>query len=451
MTSRVYFRALVGLGLALATAGEASVRTDEQAEAAVAAWPVRGQLAGEVKLEALAGLGLTWQAEAVPGGLALRARRPGVECELEVKPEAGGAWSWRVRRGEIDLAEAWPLARGWLGGEAAGWSASGTVQLEGAGRWTTTGGLTGKAGLILREGWARSDEMELELGGIELDVVTTDLAVEALPAGQILRVARLAKSETEARNLRLEFGVTKNGVVEVASGTANLLGGEVRLKPFAVALDNPVVDAVADVDALQLSQLAGLMPWLLDEALGRLRGRVQVAWDETKGVRLRDGGLEIVASDEAEFRLAPSPGLLTGDMPEFFGLLPANWRWARWVGFKNPAYAPLREIELGRQGLRLETFRVTFWPDGPGGARTASIQIVGRPTGGQLVEEVKLDLNLHGPLTEALAFGLNQDFGGIDFRMEDETEGEAQQVSEEQKGEVEREAPAQKARLRKSR
>ncbi len=165
---------------------------------------------------------------------------------------------------------------------------------------------------------------------------------------------------------------------------------------------------------------------------------MRLAWDEAKGLRLRDGGLDIVASDQAEFRLVPSPGLLTGDMPEFFGLLPEKWRWARRVGFKNPAYAPLREIELGRQGLRLEVFRVTFWPDGPGGARTAAIHIVGRPTDRKFVEEVVLDLNFHGPLTEAMAFGLNQEFGGIDFRMQDAEDDARGAVGEAEVGEVER-------------
>jgi hypothetical protein len=84
----------------------------------------------------------------------------------------------------------------------------------------------------------------------------------------------------------------------------------------------------------------------------------------------------------------------------------------------NPAYEPLRDIEMGREGLRIETFQIQFRPDGPGVGRTAAIHIVGRPTSGKLVREVKLDINFHGPWSEFLAFGLNNDLSNVSLRIE---------------------------------
>lgn len=376
--------------------------------------PVRGALAGELKIEALAELGLKWNLALAADGVMLRAERAGVVVEVAARPEAGGAWSWRVERGEVDLAEVWPLVRGLAGEAAAGWSASGRITLSGEGRWDAAAGPTGEVGVELREGWAGSDEAGVEVRGIELDTKTTDLLAGALPAGQVLRVAKVVVAGTEVRDARVVFGVTEAGVVEVAQVEAGVLGGRVKLKPFNVVLAAPKIVAAADVDALQLGEVAALMPWLLNAAQGRLRGRVELAWDEAKGLRLRDGGLDIVKSDDAVFRLAPSPGLLTGSMEDKFRFFPGS-RWWRWIGINNPAYEPLKAIEQGREGLRLETFRVTFWPDGAGRGRPATIHIVGKPTSGKLVEEVAMDVNFYGPLTEAMGFGLNQEFTGFNF------------------------------------
>ncbi len=389
------------------------------ASARAEAWPpLQGAVGGELQVKAYEELGLKWEATLVPGGVVVRTLRPGVDVEVLARPEAGGAWAWTVRRGVVDLTELWPLLRARAGEGAAGWSVSGRVELSGAGRWDEAGGLTGKAGLALREGWARSDELGVELGGIEADVVTSDLAGGSLPAGQTLRVARLSKSGTEINALSLVFGLTDKQVVEVSGGGATLLGGRVGVKPFQVALAEPVVNASLDVDAIQLGEVARLMPWMLEAAQGKLRGRVELSWDAVKGLGVRDGGLDIVKSDDAAFRLTPSPGLLTGSMPPVFGFMPKGWKWARWVGIKNPAYTPLKDIEMGREGLSIETFQVTFWPDGPATGRTVAIHIVGKPTGGKLVEEVVLDVNFHGPLTEAMGFGLNQEFTGFNFKME---------------------------------
>jgi hypothetical protein len=229
-------------------------------------------------------------------------------------------------------------------------------------------------------------------------------------------VGKISALGAELGALRLVFGVDARQVFELASGEADLLGGRVQLRPFRLPLAKPVVDAAADLTALRLDELVRWMPWLLQSAQGRLRGRVQVAWDEDKGVRMRDGGLDIVKSDDAAFRLAPSPGLLTKSLPKRFAFLP--WRWARWISVNNPAYEPLRDIEMGREGLRIETFQIQFRPDGPGVGRTAAIHIVGRPTSGKLVREVKLDINFHGPWSEFLAFGLNNDLSNVSLRIE---------------------------------
>ncbi len=382
-------------------------------------WPLRGEIQGELKLDALADLGLKWELQAVTEGVLLRASRPGLKLEVAGRPGPDGGWAWELRPGTADLAELWPLLRPLAGEEAAGWSASGRIEFAGEGAWSAAAGPTGELRVSLREGWARSDELELELNGIELDLKGNDLAKGALAAGQELRVAKVSKAGVEVRDVRVRFGLSAAQVVEVSGGEASLFGGWVRLKPFAVPLAVPAVNAAAEVEALQLGEVANLLPWLVQQAKGRLRGRVELSWDTVKGLRVRDGGLAIVKSDDAAFRLAPSPGLLTGTMPDMlFSLAPSSVGWMHRIGLSNPAYAPMKDIEMGRDGLRIETFQVTFWPDGPSQGRTATIHIVGRPDSGKLVKEVVMDVNFNGPWSEFLTFGLNQDFDRLSFRLE---------------------------------
>ncbi len=380
--------------------------------------PVEGVVSGVVKIDDLPDLGLPWNVSFAAGALTLASERPGVDIAVELRPAGAGAWNWTLLRGRLDVAELWPILRAKLGPHAAGWSASGVVELAGAGTWSASAGATGELRLALREGWARSDELDLEVSGVALDLVSRDLAAGALSPTQTLSVGKISMAGVELGSFQGVFGLDEERVFQLVSGEARLLGGSMRLRPLRLPLKHPAADAAADLESLRLDELVRWMPWLLQSAQGKLSGRMEVAWDDTRGVRMRDGGLEIVKSDDAAFRFAPSPGLLTRKVPKRFAFLP--WRWARWIGVKNPAYEPLRDIEMGREGLRIERFQIRFRPDGPGVGRTAAIHIVGRPTGGKLVKEVRLDLNFHGPWSEFLAFGLNNDFSGISFRFDED-------------------------------
>jgi hypothetical protein len=407
----------VRIGLLLVFAGVArAVAEDARAEAPL---PFRGELGGEVKIAALAEAGLTWRASLTVEGVWLAARAEGVELDVLATPVSGAldAWRWQVRRGDIDLGVWWPQLRGLAGEAAAGWSASGRLTLAGEGAWSAANGPTGEVSVKLREGWARSDALELEVSVVELDATTTDLVAGSLTAGQTLRVGKAVKAGAEVSDIAVDFGFTAARVLEVSRVEAGFLGGRVKLRPFRLARGDFKVAAAADVEGVQLAEVAKLMPWAVEEAAGRLRGRIELDWDVQRGLRVRDGGLDIVRVDGAEFRLAPAPGMLTGDMPPKFGFFPQSWRLFRGLGFTNPAYAPLREIELGREGLRIETLRVSFWPDGVGVGRTAAMHVVGKPTGGKLVEEVVIDLNFHGPWTDFLSFGLNQE-ANYQFRIQ---------------------------------
>ena len=66
----------------------------------------------------------------------------------------------------------------------------------------------------------------------------------------------------------------------------------------------------------------------------------------------------------------------------------------------------LQRIELGQSPLAVETLRLQLYPDGPGGPRSARVDIVARPAGaGDVVEKITFSVNVSGPLDQVLQLG----------------------------------------------
>ncbi len=404
----------LGWGLAWLTATFApaadSVAADSPAGALLPA-RVQGALGGEVQVAALPGLGLRWHldAGAAGPGLGLRAEAAGVRLRVDAVPQPAGEWRWRLAEGAVDLPAFWPVLKTKLGPPAGDWLVGGKVMLTGNGVWSPTGGLAGSVQLELREGWARSDELGVEVSGIEADLASDALAGGVLPPGQSLRVARLAAGAVTAERLEFRFGITAARVLELACAQLDVLGGKARIKPLAIPLNSTQLEAGAEIEGLALSELAKLMPTAVSAARGKLSGQLQLVWDVAAGLRINDGGLAIVRSDDAVLSLAPTPGFLTGNMPARFFWLP-GWLGplTRWTAPENPAYAPLQGIEMGRIGLRIETLAVKFYPETAGGDRTATVRLLARPVGSDLIEQVTIDVNLAGALARVLELGTDE-------------------------------------------
>lgn len=388
-----------------------SAASDASASGAALVARLQGGLGGELQVAALPGLGLRWRLEAGTAGqgLCVTADAAGVRLRVEAVPAPSGEWRWRIAEGVVDLPALWPVLKSRLGPQAGDWEVGGKAVLTGGGAWTPEGGLAGSVRLELRDAWARSDELKLELSGIEADLATDAPAAGVLPSGQSLRVARLTAGAVTAERLEFRFGITAARVLELAFAELHVLGGKARIKPMSIPLNATKVEAGAEIEGLALSELAQLMPSAVSSARGRLSGRLQMLWDVAAGLRINDGGLAIVRSDDAVLSLAPSPGFLTGNMPARFPLLP-GWLGplARWTAPENPAYAPLQGIEMGRIGLRIETLAVKFYPETAEGERTATVRLTARPVGSDLIEQVTIEVNLAGALARVLELGMDE-------------------------------------------
>ena len=253
---------------------------------------LQGGLGGELQIAALSGLGLRWRLETESDGPGLRllGTAEGVALRVAASPATDGqGWTWRIVEGTADVARLLPVLKTAAGAAAGDWQAGGQVVLSGEGRWSTAAaaeGLSGEVRLTLREGWASSAVLGVEIAGIEADLASREPATLAMAAGQSLRVARISTASVVAEKLRVDFGLTDGRRVEVAGAEVAVLGGTMRVKPFSFALAAPSAEASADVEGLALSELAKLMPEALSGAQGKLNGRLKLSWNGDAGLSI---------------------------------------------------------------------------------------------------------------------------------------------------------------------
>jgi hypothetical protein len=132
-----------------------------------------------------------------------------------------------------------------------------------------------------------------------------------------------------------------------------------------------------------------------------------VSWSAAAGVTAGDGRLQIAPGEVASLRLSVAPGFLTSKVPRRLALLPA-WLGpiARAFSPENPAYETLRAIETGEMRLELNSLDVGLQPEGDPAGRTARVILTARPAKTDVVESVRFEINVAGPLADVVRMGL---------------------------------------------
>lgn len=382
--------------------------------AAAPPWPpLAGEVGGTVQWRSLAGAPpVTWRVQLTPpdrtgaGRATASLQAPG----FNLRAEGTTAGKWQVTEGAMDLA-AWlrPLLAAGAITAPADLTVEGMLRLAGEGAWTS-GEATGRFQVTLDGGMAGSAAQGWDAAGINL-TATFDL----MPGGSleieslILRIATMQAAGIPVRDLTVELAGSVPGEVAVRRAEVAILGGTVRVRPFAVDSARREIRATVDLAGIALGEVAGLVPTALAAARGRLEGRIEVAWSEVTGFTPQGGALRVAADSPATIRLASTPGFLTQHLPERIKLLPD---WLRlpptWFAPVNPAYGTLQKIELGEQDLAVEQLRVELYPDGPTGARSATVEVAARPAAGSAVERVSFTVNVAGPLQQVLEIGLDE-------------------------------------------
>ena len=381
--------------------------------------PLRGELSGDLVLPKIPGLPpLAWHVRARPAPAAslafdATASAPGLELRGELTLPVGDApGTWRLAPSTVDAAAWWRLAADQAGPGATTLPGdlefAGALAVTGSGEWRGRD-FSGTLHLGLAEASARSAAQGWSATGLTLDAdIEFSPARVALRAVQV-RVATLQAAGFVARDLLLAAVAADGGRFAVTRAAGGVFGGHVSLAPFTLDPVAPAVNSVAEFSGVALGELAALVPHALKEAQGRVAGRLVINWSVKSGLGPGDGALAVSSSERATVLLAASPGLLTGRSPPRIDLLPEFMGpLRRWFSFENPAHGMLQRIELGQAPLAVESLRVQLYPDGAGGARSAQVEVVARPTGtGDVLKKITFTVNVSGPLDQVLRLGLD--------------------------------------------
>jgi len=390
---------------------------------AAGAYPsIEGVVTGELKLFAQnPGFTLPWKCTfnpATDGGQAFTFAIDGAGAQLRATGQMDlvtGEGLWKIEEAQIDAAAWFAVFATRLSPALAGVVAEGTLSVTGAGT-VRQGQAVGKIKIVWRDGALRQAEQGLALEGIsfqgEFEIDSATLRLVSVSPFE-LKVGTVTTARFGARNALVNGLLNESWVLAVVGAQVEIAGGQVTVDPCEVPLSPPVVDANLRISRVGLQDIVLLVPTAgLADARGRIDGVVRVKWNETLGVQLGVGSLTVRGDEPAIVRMTPSPGLLTGRLPEYFDLLP-TWAGplARWTRQVNPAFGNMKSIELGDADLQVKTLEVQLTPDGDERGRSAVVRLVAQPAQpGSAVKEVSFDVNVAGPLNAVLKLGIDRGF-----------------------------------------
>lgn len=320
---------------------------------------------------------------------------PGLRLRVTAKLDPQGAGEWSAEIDELELADWFPAVQPLLPRHLAALTVGG--QLRGAARGTLVAGLlSGSADLRLRAGQIGYPPTKVRVEGVNLDLAELDLGAWTAPPGQLLTWTRARIDSLETGPGRVEFGFAGQALL-VARGEVALLGGEVAVGNTALALDRPEVQVDAEARGLDLARIVALLPPVVAAASGRLDGRLSLRRD-AGGFQLGTGRLALREGESAEVRLAPSPGLLSGQLPELV----------------RRHYPGLVQLEAGGVPLVARELEILLTPEGDVEGRTARVRLKGGPADPALQAPVNLEVNVRGPLDSLVQFSTHHRvrFGG---------------------------------------
>lgn len=372
--------------------------------------PVSGEVSGELVPRLLPGApNVAWKLALRPGNAAggraadLALDGPGVRAAGTAQLAANGEGTWRIERGELDAAVWFGALAGRFFPALRSTAAEGAIALSGEGAWRA-GGWSGRLALALRDGLVRGAGQGWTLRGVELRGTLGALPSLATDGAVTLTFAEATVANITARNGRIELAVDAEEKVTVRRATCEVLEGSIDVMPFSFPLSAPVARTDVRVDRIELAQLAPLLPPVLSTASGKISGRVALAWDAAAGVQPGNGRLQVDPGSTVAIRLAPQPGFFTGRIPRTIAVLPGPF--AKLINLPNPAYEPLRAIEMGETVLEVSALDIGLSPEGDADGRTARLVFTARPEKRDDVEFVKFEVNVKGPLADVLRLGI---------------------------------------------
>ena len=330
---------------------------------------------------------------------------PGARLAVKAQLDVAANGTWELAAADIGLPEFVAAFAPTLAPSLAGVTFTGHLVLTGAGV-VEHGDWRGRVHFELRDGAVRDDANGWAVGGLTLRGDLGQLPGLASDGPVFLAFREAKGAGVAARDGEIEFQFDAAQSVSVRRATCVLLDGRVALAPFTVNPAQPEIRTTVEFTDLELTRIANLLPPVLTDAQGRVSGRMAMTWTPAGGWQPGQGRLQIKSGEWASLKLSPQAGFLTSHVPKQLALLP-SWLGplARAFSPVNPAYETLRAIEMGETRLEVHTLEVGLQPEGDPNGRTARVVVIGRPATGEVVESVRFEINVVGPLADVVRMG----------------------------------------------
>jgi hypothetical protein len=268
----------------------------------------------------------------------------------------------------------------WSGGQAM-WI-TGELGVASRFRWVpgAAWGLWPELGLAL-------DKIEWPEAGLTLEGIRGQLSAASAdssetPAFNLVRIDRIRYGKFEASELSLRVSGINEPVLELELVNALFLGGRARIPAFRLDRRLARLDAVLEIEQVNMASLAELLPQFGGSIEGALRGQLPIHVD-AEGFFVGKTTLELDRSRPAWLRY-PAEGLLTRSVPA-----------------GSERYRQLELVERALGNLRLTDLTIQLYsPEDP--ETPVRVRLEGTFSSADAVIPVKFNLNVKGDLDPAL-------------------------------------------------
>ncbi len=318
--------------------------------------------------------------------VAVTVEGPGLKLVAGAVLDPRGEGTWAIDTCTVDLGEwyGWVVPR--LAPAAGATSASGTLTLRGLGSWRD-GAIGGEAEATVHDARFEDPSRHLTLEGLTGRLRVGDLAARRTAGEQELTWSGGRYDTVPFGAGRVVFAV-EGSTVRIRSARVAVLGGELEAGGMTLSTSSPDFTVTAQVRGVDLGQILFLLPPVLAAAQGRLDGHVALR-RESGGLQIGVGRLSLRPGESAELRLAPTPGLLSAQLPAAV----------------RQHYPGLVQLETGGIPLKADVLEVLLTPGGDAEGRTAVVRLEGGPVDPSLRAPVVLQVNVRGPLDSLVKFG----------------------------------------------
>lgn len=302
-----------------------------------------------------------------------------------------GTGTWQLEETTADAAVWFGPATATAGGATAGLSATGKWLITGAGE-LERGVPRGSVAISWLDGQVRNETEGWTLDGVGFEAAFAfDAGAKTVRSTQPARltIRTITTKRLGARNLEITGWLKDRLTAEISAAAIEIAGGTAVASPFTVSLEPLRAQLHLQLTRIGLQDVAALVPEVVTGAFGRVDGEVRLGWTAGKGLEIGDGRLVLRSDEPAQVRLAPTPGLITGN------LSPTIVKY----------YPGLDKAELGLIPIRADSLDVTFSPEPDAEGRTAVIHLSGMPDDPKAKAPVFLDVNVRGPLQPFIKLG----------------------------------------------